>query len=233
MATFYVSTERVARNPVRVQTWNASIRAGDDFKLAMTVYGDDNGTPAVVTGSASLLALWHDGAGYPHSCDYGLGWATGGSAVPGIGVALVRSSGYVTPVRGGGINFSLSGAQTAMLTGRYRLVVMVDLPDGSFSQFEGILQIRGTRSQYGVPLLIHTSGVFMTLDVSQLDNAILAALVVNGVPTDQDGFPLLIITGVGGDLTVDALTQLILSLPTTLPDGAGVLWLDGGVLAIS
>lgn len=231
MATFYVSTERVNRNPVRVQTWNASIRAGDDFKLAVTLYGDDNGTPAIVTGSNSLLVLRREGD-HPHSWDYGLGWATGGSAIPGVGAPCVQSSGFATSVRPGGINFSLSQAQTAQLFGRYHLLLLVDLPDGSFTQFEGIIQIRGGVWN-NVPLLLHAAGVFFTLDVSQLDNAILAALVVNGVPTDQDGFPLLIITGSDDSLTLASLTQLILSLPTTLPGTAGVLWLDGGILALS
>lgn len=221
---------------MRVQEWNATIRAGDDFKLAITVYGDDDGAAAIVTSSFSLLALWHDEGGYPHSCDYGLGWATGGSIIPGVGAPMIQSSGFVTSVRAGGINFSLSGTQTAALFGRYRLVVLVDLPDGSFTAFEGYLQVRGTRMHRTVPLLIHTTGVFMTLDVSQLDNAILAALVINNIPVDQDGFPLLIVTDTGGggaDLTLAALTALILTLPTTLPAQAGVLWLDGGILALS
>lgn len=230
MATFRVSTSREMRTPVRAQIWNASIRSGDDFKLAITLYSDDDGTPAIVDGAYALLSLWHDDGWYPHSCDYGLGWATGGTAIPGVGAAMMQSSGYVTPVRAGGINFSLTGTQTATLFGRYRLVVMVDLPDGSFTQFEGVLQIRGTRMQMGVPLLLHTAGVFFTLDVSQLDNAILAALVVNGVPADQDGFPLLILST---DEGIAALTATITSLPTTLPATSNILWLDGGVLALS
>lgn len=232
MATFRVATSREMRSPVRVQEWNATIRAGDDFKLAITLYGDDDGTPAIVSTSNSLLALWHEGH-YPHSWDYGLGWATGGSAIPGVGAPMLQSPGFVTTVRPGGINFSLSQAQTAMLWGRYRLVVLVDLPDGSFTAFEGYLQVRPTQMQQGSPLLLHVDGVFFTLDVSQLDNAILAALVENGIPVDQDGFPLLIITSLPGGLTLASLTALVLSLPTTLPATAGVLWLDGGVLAIS
>lgn len=231
MATFYVSTERVNRNPVRVQTWNASIRAGDDFKLAMTVYGDDNGTPASVEAAGALLTLVRDDAGYAHSCDYGLGWATGGTAIPGAGVAMLQSTGFATPVRGGGINFSLTQAQTASLYGRYRLIVMVDLADGSFTQFEGIIQIRGTHYSLSAPLLLHVDGAFFTFNVSELDVGILAALVINGVPVDADGFPLLVITD--DPISLDILTQLLLSLPTTLPDLAGVLWLDGGVLALS
>ncbi|MGD0108364.1 MAG: hypothetical protein ABSC06_30645 [Rhodopila sp.] len=71
MGTNYLGTSRVVRNPVRVQQWNASIRAGDDFKLALTVYADDNGTPAIVAGSVSQILLWPDERGYPHSGDYG------------------------------------------------------------------------------------------------------------------------------------------------------------------
>lgn len=229
MSVFRVATSREIRSPVRPQIWNASIRAGEDFKLAITLYSDDDGTPAIVDGSYSLLSLWHEDH-YLHSCDYGLGWATGGTAIPGIGAASIQSAGYATTVRAGGINFSLTGTQTAAMFGRYRLVVLVDLPDGSFSQFEGVLQIRGTRMHMGVPLLLHTAGVFFTLDVSQLDNAILAALVINGVPVDQDGFPLLILST---DEGIAALTATIASLPTTLPATSNVLWLDGGVLALS
>lgn len=230
MATFYVGTSRVNRNPVRVQTWNASIRGGDDFKLAVTLYGDDSGTPAIVTGSNSLLVLRRE-CNVPHSWDYGLGWATGGSAIPGYPGACLQSPGFVTTVRAGGINFSLSQAQTAQLFGRYHLMVLVDLPDGSFTQFEGIIDVRGgTWNQ--MPLLLHTAGVFLTLDISQLDNAILAALVENGIPVDQDGFPLLQISSVNGQ-TIQALTTLLLSLPTTRPAVAGVLWLNNGVPQIS
>lgn len=232
MATFRVSTSREMRSPVRIQEWNATLRSGDDFKLAVTLYADDDGTAAQAIGSNSLLVLWHEGH-HPHSWDYGLGWATGGSAIPGVGAPMIQSPGFVTPVRPGGLNFSLSQQQTASLWGRYRLVVLVDLPDGSFTAFEGVLQIRGTRTNRGAPLLIHTSGVFFTLDESALDNAILGGLVVNGIQVDKDGFPLLVITGLPGDLTVDALTQVILSLPITLPATAGVLWLDGGTLALS
>lgn len=232
MGTQYLSTSRVSRSPVRVQTWNCSIRAGDDFKLAVTLYGDDIGTPAIVTGSNSLLALFREGGDYPHSCDYGLGWATGGSAIPGPYFPSLQSPGFMTPVRGGGLNFSLTGTTTAGLFGRYRLAIMVDLPDGSFTQVEGILQVRNAYWMRA-PLLPHTSGVFFTLDVSQLDNAILAALVVNGIPTDQDGFPLLIVDTVSGTITIAGLTQLLLTLPTTLPAVANQLWLDGGVLALS
>lgn len=231
MGTFRLSSSRELRNPVRVQTWNASTRGGDDFKLALTLYADDDGTPAIVAGSYSLLVLRREGH-HAHSWDYGLGWATGGSAIPGIGAPCMQSAGFITSVRPGGINFSLSQAQTAQLSGRYHLLLMVDLPDGSFTQVEGVLQVRGGLWNH-VPLLLHTAGVFFTLDVSQLDNAILAALVENGVPVDQDGFPLLITDGIPGNLTVAALTQLLLSLPTTLPATAGVLWLDGGIPALS
>jgi hypothetical protein len=237
MSTFRIATSREMRSPVRVQEWNASIRAGDDFKLASTIYGDDDGSPAVVTNSHSLLALWHEGH-HPHSWDYGLGWWTGGSPIPGVGAPMIQSPGFVTSVRQGGINFSLSGTQTATLWGRYRLVMLIDLPDGSFTQFEGYIQVRPTRMQKGVPLLIHTAQAFFQLDVSQLDVGILAALIDNGVPVDQDGFPLLVATDgapvtPGGDLTVDALTQALLGLPTTLPAASGVLWWDGGILALS
>lgn len=230
MGTFYLSTSRYVRNPVRVQTWNASIRAGDDFKLALTLYADDDGTPAIVLGSNSLFALWPDDHTYPHSWDYGLGSYTGGTTIPGPGIPIIKDPGFVTTSRPGGINFSISGGVTAGLVhGRYRLAIVVDLPDGSFTQVEGILQVRGSCG-LRAPLLLHTSGVFFSLDVSELNTAILAALVENGIPCDRDGFPLLIITS---DAAVTALTTLIAGLPTTLPLTAGVLWLNGGLLSIS
>jgi hypothetical protein len=189
MGTFRLATSRLVRNPVRVQTWNGSIRAGDDFKLALTVFTDDSGTPAQVAGSRSRLTLWPDRSrGFGSSPDYGFAWFTGGSLINSPGIR-VQTDGLVTPVRDGGINFAIPASTTAgMWLGRYRLVLQVDLPDGEFSQVEGILQVRERWQPSG---LGHTPGVFFQLDVSQLDLAILAPVLVGGVPVDDDGFFLL------------------------------------------
>jgi hypothetical protein len=186
MPVLRLSTLRETRNPVRVQTWNASVRAGDDFKLALTVLGSDDGVPAVVAGSRSQLALWPDSR-WGNSPDYGLGWYTG--AVYGSGSPSVVIVGFTTPVRGGGINFALGASSTANLCGRYRLSIQVDLPDGEFSMVEGILQVR---EAWAGPGLGHVPANFFILDVSQLDVGILAPDVsVDGYPIDADGFFLL------------------------------------------
>jgi hypothetical protein len=188
MGTLYLGTSRTIRNPVRPQEWNASIRAGDDFKLALTVYADDYGTPAQVTSAHAQILLWPDAIGYAHSCDYGLGWLTGGSPISGPAGLLQTIIGFTTPVRPGGINFYLAGAQTQSLClGRYRLVLQVDLPDGTFTQVEGIVQVRGGWRQSG---LVHTPGAFLVTDLGETDIGILAPFVINGIPTDADGFAL-------------------------------------------
>jgi hypothetical protein len=40
-------------------------------------------------------------------------------------------------------------------------------------------------------------------------------------------------TGASGTVTVATLTALLVGLPTTLPGGVGVLWLNGGVPSVS
>lgn len=145
MGTLTLATSRHARNPVRVQQWNASIRAGDDFKLALTVYADDVGTPAVAVGSESRLVLWPDQErGYYCTPDYGLGWFTGGSLIgSAISPAQIVAGVPVGAGAPGRINFAMSATITASLCrGRYRLALQVNLPDGDFTQIEGILQVR-------------------------------------------------------------------------------------------
>lgn len=229
---FRASVSRQVRNPVRAPVWNGSIRAGDGLKFALSVYADDNANAAIVDNCQALLALWPEQSHAAVSCDYGLSWFTGGSPIPYAGgMPVAQASGFATPVRPGGINFYLPASITQGLYGRYRLAVMVDLPDGSFSMLEGVLQIR---AQWFVaaPLLAHTQGVLFSLDVSALDSALLAALVVNGVPCDADGFPLLIGGSVDG-VSAAALAQIIATLPTVLPASAGQLWLNSGVLSVS
>lgn len=243
MGTQYLSTSRVSRTPVRVQQWNASMRAGDDFKLALTIFNDDFGTPAQVGSSVSQILLWPDEQGYPHSCDYAFAWATGGSPIPGPIGWIRQVVGFTTPLRQGGINFALPAANTTSLLGRYHLAIQVDLPDGTYSQVEGVLQVRQSWRARGFTLP-HVDANYFTLDSSELDGPmLLAPAVVNGVPVDLDGFPLIgTATSSGGivppvppspGLTVASLTTLLAGLPTTLPAVPGVLWMDGGVLAVS
>ena len=185
MPILRLATGRETRNPVRVQQYNATIRAGDDLKLALTVYADDVGTPAQVVGSRSQLALRPDDRGaFGHSWDYGLGWWTGATYSPGFPAQLV--AGFATPVRPGGINFAMPAATTACLVyGRYRLNVQVDLPDGEYCQVEGILQVRERWERPGIG---HVPATFMQLNVSNLDTSILAPALVDGRPVDLDGF---------------------------------------------
>jgi hypothetical protein len=154
------------------------MRAGDDFKLALTVYTDDSGTVAQVAGSRSQIALWPDRRG-PHSWDYGLGWLSGATHGPGFPAQFVP--GVVTPVRAGGINFSMSGSVTSALChGRYRLSVQIDLYDGEFCMVEGILQVR---ERWERPGLGH-----VPLTAAQLAALVPPPVLVDGRFVDADGF---------------------------------------------
>lgn len=186
MATFHLSTLRQVRDPVRVPEWNASIAAGDDFKLALTVYADDAGAAADVTGSRSRLALWPDD--YPsdgaRSRDYDAAWWTGGSLIPTVFGRQLQIDGAVTSVRAGGLNFHVSSSTTSRMHRRYRLIISVDLADGSFCQTSGVLQLRAPMTMG----LTHGSVLFFQLAVSGLSTAQLAPAVIDGVPVDADGF---------------------------------------------
>jgi hypothetical protein len=143
MGAFTLSTSRFVRNPVRCQQWNASMRCGDDFNLAVTVYADDEGTLDNLTGSASQLALFRDTAspfdhgwgGFGYGCDYGWGWFTERRQplvlVPGV---LADTPGLVT--------FAIPAATTVAFCGRYRLTLQIAGADGCYTQIEGILQVR-------------------------------------------------------------------------------------------
>jgi hypothetical protein len=186
MATFRLATTRRVRDPVRVQEWDASIAAGDDFKIALTVYGDDSGVAADVTGSRSRLALWPEDYLQRHgrSSDYGASAYTGGSDIPSPHLTTCSVDGSVTTIRAGGVNFLVPSAVTSRMRRRYRMALSVDLADGSFCQVEGVLQLRHHVGHHVVPAVY----TFFTLDISQLDVAILAPAVVGGVITDLDGF---------------------------------------------
>lgn len=186
MATFHLATSRQQRSPVRVQQWNGSVRAGDDLKLALTVYADDLGTLALVPGSRSRLALYpdqRDGSGWGYVGDYGWGWYTG-PATP-----VQQADGYVAgSAWPGQVNFFLDNTTTIALCGRYRMLLDLDLYDGTFSQVEGILQVRGGITN----TLGHLEPNIFTLDQSILDGPDILAGPMNdaGIATDLDGFPL-------------------------------------------
>lgn len=178
---YRLSTVRQQDNPVRVQTWNGSFRAGDDFKMAVTVYGDDNGTLAITDGSRSRLALFADDrprGGYAH--DYGWGWSTL-SAQPARTI-----EGYAVEGQPGRINFAIPASETGDLCGRYRLALQVDLFDGLYTEVEGVLQVR-----LGAPdTLGHKLRTFFQLDHSHLDgpDVLAANVTTTGYPIDADGF---------------------------------------------
>ena len=146
MGAFTLATSRFVRNPVRCQQWNASMRCGDDFNLAVTVYADDAGTLDNLTGSTSQLALFRDRASafdrweYGYGDDYGWGWFTVRSQplvlVPGV---LVPVTSPATP---SAVTFSIPGATTVAFFGRYRLTLQIEAADGFYTQIEGVLAVR-------------------------------------------------------------------------------------------
>lgn len=141
MPIFPISTSRTVLNPVRVQEWNVSIRRGDDFAIALTVYDDDGLTPAEVYGAESRLYLRPDGCGERLHWDYGRGWI-GDSGYSDSPVDMITRDGVVLIGSYGRIDFVLTAAETVALMGRYRLLLQVALPSGRTTQIEGILQTR-------------------------------------------------------------------------------------------
>jgi hypothetical protein len=239
MGTYRLATSRQVRNPVRVQQWNASIRAGDDFKLALTVYDDDDGTLTLLPGSRSRLALyrehgyghgWGFGSGLGYCCDYGWDWYTGPRT------PAQQVDGYVAGTAWPGqVNFSLPGASTAALHGNYRMLLELDMYNGGFTQIEGVLQFRGGITN----TLGHAAPVVFTLDQSLLDGPDILQGILNdgGLAVDADGFLLNPdITGLvlpSGIVTAAALPGFAALLPTVMPTGPGVLWNNAGVLTVS
>jgi hypothetical protein len=190
--TFRVATSRQQRNPVRVQEWNGSLRAGDDLKLALTVYADDLGTLAAVPGSRSQLALYYDerrgsmwgnswGSG-GYCCDYGWDWFTYPRTPVQVAAGYVAGSAWP-----GQVNFYLPPDTTKTLTGRYRMLLELDMDDGTATQIEGILQVRGGITN----TLGHIGRSVFTLDQSALDGPDVLAGLLNdaGQAVDADGFP--------------------------------------------
>lgn len=177
MATHRLATGRAVGSPVRRQQWSVSARAGDDFRLALTIY-DEAGQPAVVRGSRSRLTLVPDVDG-PGGGDYGHAFRRSARVASKI-------EGYLAAHRPGGVNFVLTAAQTAGLdVGRYRLGVHVDLIDGAFTQIEGILQVR----EFAAAGFGHEVAFFQ-LDRSRLDGdeRLAGEVAGNGLPIDEDGF---------------------------------------------
>jgi hypothetical protein len=194
MSTFHLATSRQQRNPVRVQQWNGSLRAGDDLKLALTCYTDDLGTLVDLNNARSQLALYYDERGGPgwgdgYCCDYGWGWFT----IPRTPAQTVAgySAGTLWP---GQTNFYLPPLTTQTLRGRYKLLLELDLQDGTSTQVEGILQMRGGITN----TLGHSQPAVFTLDQSLLDGPDVLAGLLNdaGVAVDADGFPWQPSTGV-------------------------------------
>lgn len=244
MPLLHLATSRITRNPVRVQQWNATIRAGDDVKLALAVYADDLGTLATMAGSFSRLSLWPDERrGYDRTPDYGLSWYTGGTVIGRPGTAALQIDGYVPNSDGvdipGRLNFFIpSDTSAGLFCGRYRLSIQVDMADGEYCQIEGILQVR---EAWARPSLGHQTRLFFRLNVSQLDAGNILALDLNGIgqPVDAEGFPLApfvippSVQLLPGVVFVSSIPGLAALLPTTLPGTSGLFWNNGDVLCIS
>jgi hypothetical protein len=208
--TFHLATSPQARSPVRPQQWNGSIRAGDDLKLALTVYADDSGTVAALPGSRSRLALYCDQSGHDGwgACrDYGWGWYSG-PATPAQQVDGY-AAGSAWP---GQINFALAAASTIGMRGRYRMLLELDMDDGSSTQVEGILQVRGGITN----TLGHVGRSIFILDQSLLDGPDILAGLLNdaGAAVDADGFPLVALSG--GVLVAPASVPLFTLVATGL-----------------
>lgn len=192
--TFHVATSRQQRTPVRVQEWAGTLRAGDDLKLAMTLYADDNGTLADLNNARSQLALYYDerngpGWGDGYCCDYGWGWFT----VPRTPVQVVAgyTAGSAWP---GQTNFFIPQLATQTLRGRYKMLLELDLQDGTSTQVEGILQMRGGITN----TLAHSQPLVFIVGSSLVDGPDVVAGLLNdaGVAVDADGFPWQPSTGV-------------------------------------
>lgn len=194
--TFYVATSRQQRTAVRVQEWAGTLRAGDDLKLAMTLYSDDLGTLADLNNARSQLALYYDerggpgwGDGYGYCFDYGWDWYT----YPRTPVQVVAgySAGTLWP---GQTNFYLPPLTTQTLRGCYKILLELDLQDGTSTQVEGILQMRGGITN----TLGHSQPAVFIADQSLVDGPDVVAGLLNdaGVAVDADGFPWQPSTGV-------------------------------------
>jgi hypothetical protein len=166
LGAFQLATSRQSHNPVRVQQWNASIRAGDDFILALTVYQDDVGTLAVLDDACARLSLFAetphgwgdgDGCGYGYGYGYGYGWDYGWDWPVSSRMPVAVIVGVAVPGAVGQFGFFMPGFATARLHGRCRFVLEVDNDDGRFSQVEGIIQVRGGHAlgttYFGLPIV--------------------------------------------------------------------------------
>lgn len=165
-----LATLRQTGLELRCQQWNASIRAGDDFNLVLTVYADDGGALLDVNNAVASLMLTRDGQ-YPGwgTCDYGAGWWTT-QANPDVRLAGVlatdTTTGQITFAMPGGVLGAVNGGMCGVT--RYRLAIQIDMRDGEYTQIEGVLQVRP-----GPVGLTHVAGIAsgnpFILDVSQLD----------------------------------------------------------------
>lgn len=139
MANFTLTTTRHQRTPLRPQTWNGRLRAGDDFSLTLSVHEDDASGPFDVSDSVSALGLWPDEGGCCHAWDYGFGWFTQAPLGSAYGPAVIAGvPGQVT----GEIEFTLPSATTAgLVQGRYRMSIQIATMGGAWSQIEGVLHV--------------------------------------------------------------------------------------------
>lgn len=101
MGAHHLTTVRRQRSPVRVQEWNVSVRAGEDFKLALTVLADDTGDPVPVLAQVTEPERITGGIG-----EFIIGVsAIGGTVIPAstrrLEISRARMAFWPEPWRGG------------------------------------------------------------------------------------------------------------------------------------
>lgn len=182
MPIFRVASPRQGDSPVRVQSWQGTMRAGDDFKLAFTLVDDDGQTPLDVTGSRSRLSLFATDRRRGWTPDYGMGWETTSLTMSRPEVAI---DGDVVDGPNGRINFRVTGSLTGQYFGRYNAFIEIDQPDGGWTELDGTVQVRP-----GVNTLGHINSVYMTPGIVAPGYGRIPARTLMGVPVDADLFPL-------------------------------------------
>ena len=179
MPTFRIAAPCQSPTPTRVPTWNGTVRAGEDLKIAFLLLDEDGETPVHVNASRSQVTLAYEGprGGYCH--DYGMGWpAYGGRPAHAI-------AGQVVPQAVGRINFRLPAMDTGEFWGRYLMRIEVDQPDGVSTEIEGVLQVRPGPEGLG-----NAPRIYMQPGVTPIGTGLIAYGAVGDLPVDQDGFPV-------------------------------------------
>jgi hypothetical protein len=187
MALFNVAAPVNALNPVRTLAWNATMRAGDDIKVAFTLLDDDCETPINVRSANAQLSLYHMDEGRGR-WDYGIshgGWCDGPY---GHAAAIVPGVVQNDAVEGRGrINFFLPASLSVGLwEGRYRAFIAVDQPYGVSTEIEGMIQVRANAKN----TLGNAPREYLRIGISRLGEALIPPQVIAGLPSDADGFPL-------------------------------------------